>query len=43
MNQNFSLFEISLDFLVLLYQDKRIEESKRKKITDKKGELFVSN
>jgi hypothetical protein len=33
MNQNFSLFEISLDFLVLLHQGKRTEESKRKTIT----------
>ncbi len=30
VNQNFSVFEISLDFLVLLYQDKRTEECDRK-------------
>ena len=41
MNQNFSLFEISLDFLVLLYQDKRTEESKRKMNRFMKGRLFV--
>jgi len=41
MNQNFSLFEISLDFLVLLHQGKRTEESKRKTITIKNGELFI--
>jgi len=41
MKQNFSLFEISLDFLVLLYQDKRTEESKRKIITSKIGELLL--
>jgi len=37
MNQNFSLFEMSLDLLVLLHQGRRTEESKRKIITGKKG------
>jgi len=39
MHHIFSLFEISLDLLVLLHQGKRTEESKRNNRRVKKGKL----
>jgi len=40
MKQNFSVFEISLNFLVLLHQGKRTEDEKRDVGKVKKGELL---